>query len=198
VAISHWLDEAVEGAVSGDGVVDDSRGIEVAMVVDDSLDAQDAAVLVVHLEPVPLHPVLHPGARPAPLPLVQDLPREAAVELAAEEREHVFGAQAEGGVLQEPGVELAQGGAAREEDVGRELGLMRRPVVAVAGQLVTQEGIHPTGKPVEDGWPLQRRAAIGDSLHAPGILEPEKAFSRRRYRRPRLSICRASHSWPLT
>src|SRR5262245_16747121 len=53
---------------------------------------------------------------------------------------------------------------------------MRRPVITVAGQVVTQERIDPTGKPVEDGWPLQHREAIGDSLHMSGILEPEEGI----------------------
>ena len=46
---------------------------------------------------------------PAALPVVQDLAREAAVELAAEEGEHVLGAQAERGVAQEPRVERRAG-----------------------------------------------------------------------------------------
>ena len=68
---------------------------ELVGVVDHSLDPQHAAVLVVHLDPVGLHPVLHSGARPAALPVVHDLAGESAVELAAEEREDVLGAQAE-------------------------------------------------------------------------------------------------------
>ena len=90
--------------------------------------------------------MLHARAGPAPLPVVHDLPGEATVELSAEAREHVFGAQAEGGVPQEPHVELAQGGATREEDVGRVLGLMRRPVVAIAFELIAQERVHPVGE----------------------------------------------------
>ena len=64
-------------------------------IVDHSLDAQHAAVLVVHLDPVALHPVFHPGPGPATLPLVQDLAREAAMEFPAEEGQHVLGAQGE-------------------------------------------------------------------------------------------------------
>jgi len=111
---------------------------EFVRIVDDGLDPQHAAVLVlvVHLDPLPLHPVLHACARPAALPVVRDLPREAAVELPAEERAHVLGAQAEGGVPQQPPVEGAQGGATPEEHVGGVLGLMRRPGVAIAFELV--------------------------------------------------------------
>src|SRR5882724_3137436 len=56
-------------------------------------------------DPVALHPVLHAGPWPAALPLVEDLAREAAVELAAEEGEHVLGPQTQRGVPQEPRVE---------------------------------------------------------------------------------------------
>src|SRR5262245_45441452 len=44
------------------------------------------------------------------LPLGQDLPREAAVELAAEEVEDVLGEQTQRGMAQQPPVEGAQGG----------------------------------------------------------------------------------------
>jgi len=53
------------------------------------------------------------------LPLVEDLAREAPMELPPGEGQHVFGAQTERGVPQEPRVELAQGGATCEQDVGR-------------------------------------------------------------------------------
>jgi hypothetical protein len=64
---------------------------ELIGVIDDGLDPQDTAVLVVHLDPVALHPVLDAGAGPAPLPVGEDVAREAAVELAAEEGEPVLG-----------------------------------------------------------------------------------------------------------
>src|SRR5262245_9271151 len=94
------------------------------------------------------------------LPLGQDLPREAAVELAAEEVEDVLGEQTERGMAQQPPVEGAQGGATREQDVGGVLGLVRRPVVAIARELVAQERIDPGGEAVEPGSPIQRGEAV--------------------------------------
>jgi hypothetical protein len=92
--------------------------LELVRVVDDRFHPQDAPVLVVHLDPVLLHPVLDARPGPSPLPLVEDLAREAAVELAAEERQDIFGAQAPRGVPKQPGVEVAGGGPVLEEDVG--------------------------------------------------------------------------------
>jgi hypothetical protein len=51
-------------------------------------------MFIVHLDPVLPHPVLDARPGPSPLPLVEDFTREAAVELAAEERQDIFGAQA--------------------------------------------------------------------------------------------------------
>src|SRR4030095_4445236 len=70
---------------------------ELIRVVDDGLNPQHAAVLVIHSDPVALHRVLDPGARPAALPVVQDLAGELPVELAPQESEDVLGAQAERG-----------------------------------------------------------------------------------------------------
>ena len=120
--------------------------------------------------------MLHARAGPAALPVVHDLPREAAVQLPAEEREHVLGAQAEGGVPQQPHVEVAQGGATREEHIGDVLGLMRRPVVAIAFELIAQERVHPVGEAVEHGGPVEGRKAIGEPLDASRAPEPEEGI----------------------
>jgi hypothetical protein len=103
------------------------------------------------------------------------------VELPPEEGQHVFGAQTERGVPQEPRVELAQGGATREQDVGRVLRLVRRPEVAIALELIAQERIHPADEAVKDGRSPQGRETVGELLRAPRVLQPErKAFSSRR------------------
>src|SRR5262249_34812050 len=97
-------------------------------------------------------------------------------ELAAKECEHIFGPEAEGGVAQELPVEGAQGGATGKQDVGRILGLMRGPVVAIALELIAQERVHAVGEAVEHARPVEGCQAIGESLHAAGILEPEEGI----------------------
>jgi hypothetical protein len=96
------------------------------------------------------------------------------VEFPAEEGQHVLGAQTEGGIPQEPPVERPQHGAIRAQHVGRVLGLVRRPVVAVPPQLVAQERIDPGGEAIEHGLPVQPGEAVGEPLHAAGMLEPEE------------------------
>jgi hypothetical protein len=112
--------------------------LELVRVVDDRLHPQDTPVLVVHLDPVLLHPVLDTRPGPSLLPLVEDLAREAAVELAAEKRQDIFGAQAQRGVPEQPGVEVAKSGPVLEEDVGGVLGLVGGPVVAIAREQIRE------------------------------------------------------------
>jgi hypothetical protein len=75
------------------------------MLVDDGLDAQHRALLVVHLDPVALHAVLEAPTGQAPrelgkIELVGDeIPLEVPIELAAEERHHVACLEVEGAVL---------------------------------------------------------------------------------------------------
>src|SRR4029434_11337840 len=85
------------------------------------------------------HPMLDSSAGPAPLPVGEEVAREAAAELAAEEGEHVLGMQAERGVAEQARVEVAEGAAAREQDVGGVLRLVDRPVVAVVCEHVAEE-----------------------------------------------------------
>jgi hypothetical protein len=72
--------------------LDPAANLELARVVDDRLDPQDLAELVVHLQPVVLDPVLDP--RPGPTVLLavgQHLAVEAWVQAAAQERQDVLG-----------------------------------------------------------------------------------------------------------
>jgi hypothetical protein len=118
--------------------------------------------------------MLDSSAGPAPLPFGEEVAREAAAELAAEEGEHVLGMQAERGVAEQARVEVAQGAAAREQDVGGVLRLVDRPVVAVVREHVAEERVGAARQGVEDRGPLQGREAICEPLSTPGIFEPEE------------------------
>jgi hypothetical protein len=75
---------------------------------------------------------------------------------------------------QEPHVEFPPGPRAVNSNIGGVLGLMGRPVVAIPGELVAQERVHPAGEDVEHSRPRERREAISKPLHAPEILEPKE------------------------
>jgi hypothetical protein len=70
-------------------------------VLDDGLDAQDAAELVVHLDPVGLELVLDPCPQLAVLEVGEQLALEGRGELLPEEGQDILGAQAHGGVLEQ-------------------------------------------------------------------------------------------------
>jgi hypothetical protein len=86
---------------------------EFLRLVDHRLDPEDRTGFVVHLDPVLFHPMLHPPARHAAPELVLDsvgdqLALELAVELPAQEGQHVRGREAEGAGLEQPGEEVLE------------------------------------------------------------------------------------------
>ena len=89
---------------------------ELFRVVDHCLHSQHGS-LVVHLDPVELHPMLHPKARHPRawnlhFALVgPHLALEVAGQLAAEEAHHVAGAEVDRAVLAQPGHQLLDGSA---------------------------------------------------------------------------------------
>jgi hypothetical protein len=109
---------------------------ELVGLVDDGLDAQHRALLVVHLDPVALHAVLDAPAGQAPRELREvelvgdEISLEVPVELPSEERHHVARLEVERAVLQEPWHQLLEIASGAEQDVGRVLRLRGYPVVA--------------------------------------------------------------------
>src|SRR5262249_18216367 len=74
--------------------LDPAADLKRAWVVDDRLEAQHLAELVVHLQPVVLDPVFDPGPRPAILLAVgQHLAVEARVQATTQKRQDVLGRQ---------------------------------------------------------------------------------------------------------
>src|SRR5437763_12019823 len=79
--------------------------LELARLVDDRLDAQHLAELVVHLQPVVLHPMFDPRPGPAVLLAVgQYLAVEARVQAAAQEGKDVLGGEVQAGMSEQLGV----------------------------------------------------------------------------------------------
>jgi hypothetical protein len=89
------------------GVGDDAEDLELTRIVDDRLDPQDGR-LVVDLHPVGAHPVADPPALGPALGVGDHLGRERGVQLAAQEPEHVLGAQVERGVMDQVGPDVEQ------------------------------------------------------------------------------------------
>jgi len=106
-----------------------SADLEFTGSVDGRLDAQNASVLVVHLDGVLFHAVsdAHPG--PTGLVVRSDVTGELGVELSAKEGHDVFGAEVRGGVLEQRIIETGQGGGVFEQNVGGVLGLLSDPVI---------------------------------------------------------------------
>lgn len=74
--------------------------LELIRMIDHGLDAQYAALLVVHFYPVFFHPMFDPCAWPSLPVLVEDFTLEAPVEFSTEEGQHILGTEAQGGMLQ--------------------------------------------------------------------------------------------------
>src|SRR5438093_966709 len=94
-------------ATGEDGVWGDAEQ-RPAGLVDDGLDAQDAAVLVVHLDPVALGPMLDASSLDSMLEIADDLSLEGAVKLAPEKAHHVIGLERKGGMAQKGRIEPIQ------------------------------------------------------------------------------------------
>jgi len=146
--------------------------LEIGRLIDDGLDAQDGAVLVNHLDRVVPHPMFDLGSGDAFLQVVMNFGFESAVKLAAEEREDVFGTEAEGGVLDETGVELFEGTGIGERDVRGQLGLVGDPLVRHVDEQILREGIHPARQETEDPWPVLAYPPVGEALGSFRVLQP--------------------------
>jgi hypothetical protein len=123
-------------------------------IVDGGLDPQDRG-LVVDLHPVAGHAVAHPPTLGSALGVGDHLGGQGGVELSTEKTEHVFGGQVEGGMTDEVGPDLEEGGTGLEHHVGGDLALVEHPVVAaVAGGVdPAHEGVHHLGEGVEEAGP---------------------------------------------
>src|SRR5271157_2160132 len=74
-----------------------------------SFDPQDQGELVVHLQPVVLHPMFDPGSGPATfLAMGEDLAVKPGMKPSAQERQDVLGREVHRGVIEQPRVETSQ------------------------------------------------------------------------------------------
>src|SRR4029077_14928808 len=109
--------------------------VELTRLVDDGLDAQDHAELVVHFQPVALHAVLDARAGPALFAAEgEDLAIELRTETPAEETQDVVGGEVQQSMLDHARVESLQIGAASGAHLTAELGLIHDPIVGTALQ----------------------------------------------------------------
>ena len=148
--------------------------LELVRMIDDCLDAKDASVFVVHLNPVLFHPVFDPCARPALLEVAEDLASEVAVEFAPQESQDVFWAETDDGVLQQFFIQRLQTGGILEHDIRSELGLFGDPVVVLALEQVVHQGIDPSGVAGKDADPVAPEERVGETLSAASVFDPEK------------------------
>jgi len=147
---------------------------EFIRMVDDCLHSQHTTDLVVHLDPILLHPVFDTSARPALCEAADDLAGETAVQFSSEEGHDILGAEAEGGVLQQIFIQRFQHLPAGEHDVGGVLGLVSNPVVLHATQQTFHQGIGLAGKAGEEAGPGEFLKTVGQPLCAGGVIDPDE------------------------
>lgn len=142
-------------------------------LIDDRLDPQDLAELVVHFQPVVFHPVLDAGAGKTILLAVgEHLAVEVGMPSATEKGQDVVGRELEQRMVEQPRIEFAQRDAIAEQDVGAVLGLVDDPVVVgLAEPGGVHQGIDATGPAIEDFDPGELGEAIGEALGGGGIVE---------------------------
>jgi hypothetical protein len=146
-------------------------------IVDDGLDPQDNAELVVHLQPVVFHPMLDPGAGPAIfLATGEHLPVKPGMEPSAQERQDVLGREIDRGVVQQPRVETSQRLAAGEDQIGCVLSLVNDPIIIVAAKpSLFHQRVNLANQAVEDLAPVQMAERIGQLLSGLGIVQGRKS-----------------------
>jgi len=151
---------------------------EFAGVVDDSFHPQDLAELVIHLQPVVLHPVFDAGTGMTILLSVrQHFALEVAVQLAAQEGEDVLGGEVDRGVIQEPRIKLRQVLAGAKQHVGAVFELVDDPPILHASQPghFLEERIDLLGPAAEPTLPSQAEEAVGLPLGGLGIVQFQEA-----------------------
>jgi len=149
---------------------------ELVRMIDDCLDTQDHAMLVVHLDPVLFHPVSDPGAGPALPHVVDQLAGEVAVQLTSEESHDVLCAEAVKSVLQQVLIQRLQAGRVAEHDVGGVLGLVDDPVVLHAAQDVGEKGIDTFGELREDCGPALVYEHVGQFLGPNTVIDAKQCI----------------------
>jgi hypothetical protein len=169
VEVRHALIHGTPGHLPAPAPLDPAADLELARVIDNRLDAQDLAELIVHLQPVVLDPCPGPAVF---LAVGQHLAIEAGVQAAAQEGQDVLGGEVQRGVVEQVRVEVRQGRTVLEEDVGAVLGLVDDPVIALALQPGrAEQGVDLAGPAVEDLHPAEAREAVGEGLRPGGVVE---------------------------
>jgi len=153
--------------------LDPAANLKLTGVVDDRLDTQDLAKLVVHLQPVVLDPVLDAGPRPAVfLAIGQHLAVETRVQAAAQKAQDVLSGEVQTGMVEQTRVEVGQGGALLKEDIGAVFGLVDDPVIALALEPgLAQERVDLTRPAIQDLDPAEPREAVGQGLGLERVVE---------------------------
>src|SRR5438309_2062364 len=105
------------------------------------------------------------SAEPALVLVVgMDLAAEAAIPLAAEKAQDVLGSEGVHGVVEHRAIQVGQGRASGEQQVGGVLGLIDDPVHRVAGELFAEQGIDLLGPTIEGSRPVEPGEAVGKAL----------------------------------
>jgi len=150
-----------------------STDAKLTRIVDDGLNPQDLAELVVHFQPVVFHAMLDACSWITFLLAVgEDLSLEVAMQLAAEERQNVIRPEVHHRVIEKPPIEGGQFGPTAEDDVGAVLDLGSGPVVvAIFEPFLAQDRVDLTSPAIELPNPRQAAELIGQLLGFIGIIQ---------------------------
>lgn len=165
-ALGHGVPSCALRSVSVCGRAID---LELSGIIDNGFDAEHEARFVIHLDPVLLHTVFDASSGPAFLEIVEDFSLEAGGKLSTEEGEDILGTEGEGGVTEELLVEILQGRAILEEDVGGIFGLVDDPVVSHAVEEPGKQWIDRLGEGAEEEHPVLLRKVVGELLGTVGV-----------------------------
>jgi len=145
--------------------------------VDDGLDAQYAAMLVVHFNTVSGDPMPDPDAGQPLLVVVEDLAAKVPVEFSSEEGQDILGAEAQRRVLRQFFIQELEGSIVLEHHVGRQFRLLSNPVILVPFQNAGHQRVHFPCECGEDAGPVLLDEAVGKALGAGGFSIQKKALS---------------------
>ena len=173
--IGHSLPHRQPGAHSASVSLAASENAELSRLVDHGLDTKNDPELVVRLDPVLFHPVLHPVAGNPALAVREDFAREGGMELSAQEAQDVLRSHVNRGVSKKLLEERLQGRGTLEDDIGRELALIDNPVVLEVPQDIAEEWIDDVGDAPERSDPvLSVEKGVSELLGAAEIVDRDE------------------------
>jgi hypothetical protein len=141
---------AADAPPAADG---DAADFEIPGLIEDGFDAQDSAVLVVHLDGVSLGPMLDAGSLDAVSHVADDLALEGSMELAPKKAHDILRLEGQSGVAEQVRINGLQVGLTPEHDIRGELGLICDPVIVEGPEHISHEGVAASREAVEDFRP---------------------------------------------